>query len=216
MLVVGQTLAMVTWADKGKVDEYLGRVGRLEARQAGEAELVEAFPSSVERALDLGCGDGRLVSLVLEARPELREAIALDVSEPMLELARGRFAREQRVQVREHDLRRPLPELGAFDLVVSGFAIHHLTDDRKGSLLAEILDLLRPGGVIANHEVVQCATPALHEGFNRRIGRPGGDPEDLLAPVEVQLTWMREAGFVQVDCGWRWRGFALLAGRRDG
>ena len=72
--------------------------------------------------------------------------------------------------------------------------------------------LLRPGGVFANLEVVACATPELHEEFNRRIGRPGGDPEDILAGVEEQLAWMRDAGLEHVDCNWRWRGFAVLVG----
>jgi tRNA (cmo5U34)-methyltransferase len=73
-----------SWKDASKVEECTGRVGRLAARQAGEAELVEALPDTVERILDLGCGDGRLVSLVLAARPELTEAIGLDNSPPML------------------------------------------------------------------------------------------------------------------------------------
>lgn len=67
--------------------------------------------------------------------------------------------------------------------------------------------------MFANLEVVQCATPELHEEFNQRIGRPGGDPQDVLAQVEPQLSWMRDAGLVHVDCQWRWRGFALLVGR---
>ena len=103
-----------TWRDEEKVKEYVGRVGRLAARQAGEAELVEALPADVSRVLDLGCGDGRL------------------------------------------------------------------------TLFAEIVGLLRPGGVFTNLEVVQCATPELHEELNRRIERPDGDPEDILAPVEPQ------------------------------
>ena len=97
--------------------------------------------------------------------------------------------------------------------MVSGFAIHHLSHDRKRSLFGEVVDSLRPGGVFANLEVVQCATPELHEEFNRRIERPGGDPQDVLAEVEPQLTWMRDAGLTQVDCAWRWRGFALLVGQ---
>jgi len=205
---------MATWNDRTKVDEYLGRVGRLEARQAGEHELVEVIPQSVDRVLDLGCGDGRLISLVLGARPELREATGLDNSRPMIEAARDRFADEHRVTVLEHDLREPLPAVGPVDVVVSGFAIHHLTHERKRSLLVEAASQLRPGGVFANLEVVRCATPELHEEFNRRIDRPGGDPEDRLAPVEPQLDWMRRSGLEQVDCIWRWRGFALLAGQK--
>jgi tRNA (cmo5U34)-methyltransferase len=129
----------------------------------------------------------------------------------MIELARARD--DERLTVVEHDLRAPLPELGRFDAVVSGFAIHHLEHDRKRSLFEEIVGVLQPDGLFANLEVVQCATPELHEEFNRRIGRPGGDPEDKLAPVEPQLTWMRDAGLTHVDCNWRWRGFALLVGR---
>jgi tRNA (cmo5U34)-methyltransferase len=203
----------LTWKDEGKVEEYTGRVGRLAARRAGEAELHEALPGTVTRALDLGCGDGRLISLVLAARPDVAEVIGLDNSAPMLQRARDRFCGDARVTIDEHDLSRPLPDLGPFDVVVSGFAIHHLPHERKQALFGEIGAALRPGGTFANLEVVQCATPELHEEFNRRIGRPGGDPEDVLAPVEPQLGWMRAAGLVQVDCAWRWRGFALLVGR---
>ncbi len=201
-----------TWRDEQKVQEYVGRVGRLAARAAGEAELVEALPAHVDRVLDLGCGDGRLAALVIDARPDVSEAVGLDDSPPMIELARDRFRDDGRVEIRPHDLREPIPEVGRFDLVVSGFAIHHLDHARKRSLFAEIVDVLEPGGVFANLEVVQCATPELHEEFNRRIDRPGGDPEDVLAGVEEQLSWMRSAGLVQVDCNWRWRGFALLVG----
>jgi tRNA (cmo5U34)-methyltransferase len=202
-----------TWHDDAKVQEYVGRVGRLAARRAGEVELVEALPATVHRVLDLGCGDGRLAALVLETRPDADVAIALDSSPPMLDLARARFRDDARVEVRAHDLEDPLPPLGAFDVVVSGFAIHHLAHERKRSLFGEVAAALRPGGVFANLEVVQCATPELHEEFNRRIDRPGGDPQDVLAEVEPQLAWMRDAGLVQVDCSWRWRGFALLVGQ---
>jgi SAM-dependent methyltransferase len=201
-----------TWKDATKVDEYVGRVGRLAARRAGETELVEALPSEVEQVVDLGCGDGRLLALVLDSRATVAEATGLDNSPPMLDLARKRFRLDSRVAIRSHDLGEPLPDLGVVDLVVSGFAIHHLSHDRKRSLFGEIAALLRPGGVFANLEVVQCSTAALHAEFNRRIGKPDGDPEDVLAEVEPQLTWMRDSGLTQVDCYWRWRGFALLVG----
>lgn len=205
-----------SWKDEEKVDEYVGRVGRLAARAAGEAELVEALPARCERVLDLGCGDGRLIDVVGSARPAMIAAIGLDNSPPMIERARDRFGDDARVVVTDHDLRSVLPDLGTFDAVVSGFAIHHLAHERKQSLFAEVAVRLRPGGVFANLEVVRCATPELQEEFYQRIERPGGDPEDVLAGVDEQLAWMRSAGLVQVDCYWRWRGFALLVGQASG
>ena len=202
-----------TWKDHEKVHEYVGRVGKLAARAAGEAELADNLPDQVERVLDLGCGDGRLAALVLEARPGATQAGGLDSSPPMLGLARERFGDDPRVALLAHDLEEPLPHLGAFDAVVSGFAIHHLPHGRKRSLFAEVAGMLRSGGLFANLEVVQCATDELQAEFYRRIGRPDGDAEDVLAEVEPQLQWMREGGLTQVDCAWRWRGFALLVGQ---
>ena len=119
------------------------------------------------------------------------------------------------IEVGTHDLNDPLDPLtvdGGFDVVVTGFAVHHVADDRKRALYAEAAALLAPGGLFANVEVVQSATPALHAAFLTAIGRDADDPEDRLAPVEPQLAWLRDAGLVDVDCLWRWRGMALLAG----
>ena len=164
--------------------------------------------------LDLGCGDGRLARLAIESHPEIETVVAVDTSAPMLELARSDLGSDPRVTIQEHDLNDSMLALGTFDSVISGFAIHHLDDDRKRRLFGEIAQLLRPGGVFANLEVVRCATPELQREFYRRIGRVDDDPEDVLAPIEAQLRWMREAGLAQVDCQWRWRGFALLVGTR--
>jgi tRNA (cmo5U34)-methyltransferase len=200
------------WHDPEKAHEYLHRVGGLAPRLAGEAVLAEVLPARVERVADLGCGDGRLAAVVLEARPSVTEVVAIDASPPMLERARERFHGDARVQVMERDLRNDLRDLGDFDVIVSGFAIHHLDDDRKRELFGEVAHRLRPGGVFANLEVVKSATPELHATFRTVIGRAEDDPEDQLVDVESQLAWMRAAGLRQVDCLWRWRGFALLVG----
>jgi len=202
------------WADETQVAWYLERIGKLEARQAGERVLVDLLPANPGRLLDLGCGDGRLTALVLAHRESIREVVAIDRSLPMLGRAASRFSDEPRVNVVEWDLNEPVIALGEFDLAVSGFAIHHLEDPRKRSLFAEIALQLSPGGVFLNLEVVASATESRHQDFLAAIGRTADDPEDRLAAVEAQLAWMRVAGFVNVDCLWRWRGFALLAGER--
>jgi tRNA (cmo5U34)-methyltransferase len=181
---------------------------------AGEEVLLSLLPDAPDSVLDLGCGDGRLTSLILEHRPSVQLAVAVDSSSVMLERARTALGNEQRVDVRQWNLEEPLMDLGSFDVVVAGFSIHHVEDDRKRLLFGEIAGLLTDGGVFANLEVVRSATPELHRQFLTLIGRTDDDPEDRLAPVEDQLQWMRDAGLTQVDCFWRWRGFALLAGSR--
>lgn len=202
------------WTDPAQVGWYVERIGRLEARQAAERALAELLPPAPRSVLDLGCGDGRLADLARTARPSIERFVALDNSPPMLALARERFAGDERVEVGEHDLRQPLGPLGTFDLVLSGFAIHHLDHERKRSLFGEVVERLAPGGRFINLEVVASASPRWHAEFLVAIGRDADDPEDQLAPVDAQLDWMREAGLVEVDCLWRWRGFALLVGDR--
>ncbi len=194
------------------MEAYLGRIGGLEPRAAGEDVLRTLLPDRARSLLDLGCGDGRLAALVLDVCPAVGRVVAVDSSPAMLERARQRFADDPRVTVRYGDLADPLEPWGLFDVVVSGFAIHHLADDRKQTLLWEIVRQLDAGGLFANLEVVASATPQLHQEFLRLIDRPADDPEDRLVDVETQLMWMRSAGLADVDCFWRWRGFALLAG----
>jgi tRNA (cmo5U34)-methyltransferase len=202
-----------TWSDPDVVDRYLARIGRLPPRLAGEEVLVSILPDAPRSVLDLGCGDGRLAALILEHRPSVERVVAVDASAAMLHQAHRRFSGENRVSIREWDLDDPLTPLGSFDVVVAGFSIHHVEDTRKRALFGEIAQQLTDGGVFANLEVVASATPELHRRFLDLIGRPDDDPEDKLCPVEDQLQWMRDAGLTQVDCLWRWRGFALLTGR---
>jgi len=198
---------MKEWSDPERVAEYLSR--EIPHRQTAEAMLLQALPERVGRVLDLGTGDGRLVSLLRSAHPDA-EAIGLDSSAPMLARARERFGGEASVEFRLHDLRKPLPVDGEFDAIVSGLAIHHLEDDRKRTLFAEIRSLLAPGGVFANLDLVKAPTPELHERFRREIGRPEDDPADRFADLCDQLEWLRAAGFAVADCQFKWLQLTLV------
>jgi len=175
--------------------------------------LLEQIPSGVGYVLDLGCGDGRLLALVKGKNPGAM-GVALDFSEPMLRRARERFAGDGSVEVAKHDLNVPLP-LGrweAFDLVVSGLAIHHLTHERKRELYGEVFGLLRSGGVFLNLEHVASASEALHQRFLAAVGLTAeeDDPANILLDVETQLRWLRQIGYKDVDIQWKWLEIALL------
>jgi len=209
----GQPIRSSSWGDSEKAVGYLGRIGTLPPRTAGEDVLRSLLPVDVHSVLDLGCGDGRLAALVIEERPAVDYVLGLDSSLPMLDHARRRFAETKEVEVQQWDLGDSIASFGSFDVIVSGFAIHHLRDERKQDLYSEAARQLRPSGLFANLEVVASSTPELHAEFLALIGREADDPEDRLVDIESQLGWMRNAGLTQVDCFWRWRGFALLAGR---
>lgn len=149
----------------------------------------------------------------------------------MLDAARQRFAADSSVTVISHNLDEPLTglslastasknpgpkSLGTFDAIISCFAIHHLVHERKRTLYAEIHALLSPGGVFCNLEHVSSPTPRLHEEFLHGIGYTveTEDPSNKLLDVETQLQWLRELGFADVDCHWKWRELALLACRK--
>lgn len=204
------------WDSAAHALEYLARADAIPHRTEGEAELLEWLPREASRVLDLGSGDGRLLGLVKLARPNA-VAVALDFSDTMLDRLRTRFDADPAVQVIAHDLTRPLPDsLGSFDAVVSSFAIHHLSHPRKRALYEEVFRLLRGGGVFCNLEHVASPTAALHEQFLARLGVTveGEDPSNKLLEVATQLAWLREIGFSDVDCHWKWRELALIAGSR--
>ena len=205
------------WRTADHVGRYLERADAFPHREEGESVLVAHVPRGARRVLDLGTGDGRLLALLRVDRDEML-GVGLDFSDPMLDAARDRFEDDERIELVNHDLVAPLPTLGPFDTVVSSMAIHHLEHERKRKLYEEVFEVLEPGGVFANFEHVASPTHRLHVAFFAAIDEPleNEDPSDRTLDVETQLKWLREAGFDDVDCYWKWLEMALLIGVKPG
>jgi SAM-dependent methyltransferase len=183
----------------------------------GEAALLEFVPLAAARILDVVSGGGKLLALAKADRPQA-EFLALDFSPAMLEELHRRFDGDGKVTIVAHDFSNPLPSLGYFDSVISSFAIHHVPHERKRSLYREVFDLLRPGGIFCNLEHIASPPDRLHQQSLDRLGitTEQEDPSNKLLDLERQLGWLREIGFVDVDCHWTWRELALLAGVKEG
>jgi tRNA (cmo5U34)-methyltransferase len=178
------------------------------------------------RVLDLGAGTGLFGSLLLARHPEAKLRL-IDASEGMLEQARRRFAEHEGVTYSLGDMARA-DLSGPWDLVISALAIHHLDHAGKRALFHRIRAGLRRGGLFVNAEQVLGPTPAAEARYARlwlEQVRAAGVPEaeiakaeermrhDRCATVADQMTWMRDAGFTEVDCSFKaWR-FAVLSGR---
>src|SRR5207248_11304651 len=158
------------WATEEHARGFLERRAQMPRLEVGYAELLDILPAHPRRVLDLGTGDGKVMAMI--GGP----GVALDFSPTMLDEARRRFHAED-VDVVEHNLNAPLPDLGTFDVVVSAFAIHHCSHERKRELYAEVFGGIEPGGVFANLEHVSSATAELHEEFLRLIGTGPGEED---------------------------------------
>lgn len=197
----------------------------------------------IQRLLDLGCGDGILGRAVLSEHPAT-QGLFLDFSEPMLTAARQKVAGQGlSATFALCDFSRKswvdnAAMHGPFDLIVSGFAIHHQPDVRKREIYGEIFDLLAPGGLFLHQEHVSSgsiwarelfdemfveslwqhhqqhgATRSREEIANEYYYRPD-KAENILAPVDLQCRWLAELGFIDVDCFFKLFEAAIFGGRK--
>jgi SAM-dependent methyltransferase len=147
---------MATWGRSfDDIVEHFDRFAELVGAPL-DAWLASMVPEGGgERAVDLGCGTGRHATLLA---PHYRQVLAVDISVPMLKLAEARRSLPN-ITYQHRDLREVRADTdGAFDLVVSAYALHHLEDlDRA---LWRIRELVAPGGRVVLVDNV-APTPAV-------------------------------------------------------
>jgi len=134
------------WTSASHARGYLAKADSIPHRHGGEAAFLEHLDTPLGRVLDIGTGDGRLLDLVRATHPGVG-GVAVDYSPEMLTAARERFGAAPEVEVVDHDINDALPDLGAFDAVVSSFANHHCPDDRKAGPVRRGLRRPLAGGV---------------------------------------------------------------------
>jgi SAM-dependent methyltransferase len=235
------------WQDQAVIDRFLTGV-RGGIPLAGEQiqlllRLTGSAVPDLGRFLDLGCGDGLLGRSLLSRWPGAR-GVFLDFASPMLEACRqalGSESAHHQLLSSDYGVSDWTAEVevhAPFDVVVSGYSIHHQEDARKRELYGEIFSLLRPGGLFLNLEHVASASAWAEEVFDAHFvdalvdfharagtGKSRAELEseyyrrpdkaaNRLAPVEIQCTWLRELGYERVDCFFKVFELALFGGVR--
>jgi SAM-dependent methyltransferase len=132
---------MTIRADAQSFDRVAMEYERLHELQGDSmgAWLAEVLPAGGERALDLGCGTGKHTVALAE---RFAHVDAVDLSGPMIDLARARRARDN-ITYRQADL-LDVEGAGRYDLVLSVATLHHVPDLRAA--LRHIRTLVAPGG----------------------------------------------------------------------
>jgi len=204
--------------------------------------IIQMARPKINNFLDLGCGDGILGQAILNQYPH-SQGVFLDFSETMIEAAKSKFANNNPGNLEFINQDYGLPEWvnkihgkAPFDLVVSGFSIHHQPDIRKKEIYQEIYQLLKPGGLFLNLEHVASpsklieqlfdelfidslyafhqskATDKSREEINQEYYNRPDKTANILAPVEIQCNWLRKIGFIHVDCFMKLFEIALFGG----
>jgi len=227
------------WKSEAAISHWVSTAEDRERRRADERRLMaELLPFDDDQEftlVDLGAGTGAAAQVVLDLYPGA-QAILADYSLQMMEQGRKDLARlEDRFVYVEFDLSRgPWPSAipGEVDAVISSLCVHHLPDERKGTLFTEIFDHLTAGGWYLNYDPVAADSPVVEAAWMRAGDRQDPEaaarrqhrtPEEqarwdnhvrYISPLTPQLALLEEAGFEGVDVYWKQLDHAIFGGRR--
>jgi SAM-dependent methyltransferase len=164
------------------------------------AMLEAASPRRDERVLDVGCGAGHTA---LAFAPHVREVVGLDLTQAMLDEARGLAERRGIANLRLERgdaMALPYPDAG-FDLVTCRVCAHHF--ERPEAALREAARVLRPGGRLVLVDSVAPEDPAQDTFLNTlELLRDPSHVRDH--PVSRWLALLAAAGLAG-ECLELWR-----------
>lgn len=147
------------------------------------------YPKARDRALDFGCGVGRLTRALADS---FGEAVGVDISEEMVRLART--MNEGRNCSFEVNVREDLATLdsGSFDFVYTALVLQHMPRaELIRSYVGEFLRVLKPGGLVVFQTLARLSIPLRLQPRRRAyavLRRAGLSHELLLTRMNLVPT----------------------------
>jgi tRNA (cmo5U34)-methyltransferase len=185
--------------------------------------------------LDLGAGTGAASRPILARYPRSSGVLA-DFSAQMMAAGEQEMRPfEGRYRYVEFDLGAggwPASIPPAVDAVVSSLCVHHLPDERKRGLFAEVFGRLTPGGWYFNYDPVMPDDPVAGATWQRVNDEADPDaarkrlhrtPQEqaryqnhvrYLIPLGQQLDYLRSAGFGGIDVYYKRLDYVIYGGCR--
>ena len=161
-------------------DRYARQPIADEAAYQRKLEITRGYLREDMNVLEFGCGTG---GTALLHAPHVRHIKAIDFSEAMLGIARGKAAAAgvDNVSFERADITSFAASDASFDAIL-GMSILHLLAD-KGAVIAKVFGLLKPGGVFISSTTCLGDTT----GFFKAIA-PLGKAVGLLPQLNVFTT----------------------------
>jgi tRNA (cmo5U34)-methyltransferase len=216
------------WQSGEIVQNWVAEAQANERKRATQRQFMAVLlPFGAEDAftfLDLGAGTGAASRVILDMYPR-STAILADFSAEMMRAGEQElepFAGRYRYVEFDMTTGQWPPEIPAeLDAIVTSMSVHHLTDERKQGLFAEIFGRLVPGGWYLNYDPVSAPDPAVEAAWERVNDHD--DPETAakrlhrtseqqarwenhvryIIPLDRQLEYLRLAGFGGIDVYWK-------------
>lgn len=180
--------------------------------------------------MDIGCGNGSSIAQFVQACDETMSFNLVDNDSQALHDASERFKDDKRVIYTQHDLTGLHHPLTAFStsLVLAVSTLHYLLSvANRARLLRNIYQQLLPGGALILVERV-VGTGELEDLFhNHNVVKvientsqqfcTSGDAGKLNMPLsaDTNLDMLKEAGFIIVDCFYRYLNYAGWIALKD-
>lgn len=196
-------------------------------------DVADRFAKPETYVVDLGAARGEATARLLDRRGATLRYSLVETSRPMAEALRTRFSpwvERGVVRVHETDLRADYPR-EVCSVVMAVLTLQFVPIEYRQAILRRAFKSLLPGGAIVLVEKVLGATAELDalmvdlylakkrsSGYSpEEISRKRLALEGVLVPVtaDMNLQFLRGAGFSQVDCVWRWQNFAAWVAVRE-
>jgi tRNA (cmo5U34)-methyltransferase len=208
-------------------DDMLQRsIPQYNAMRVATFEVGRRFVQPRTAIIDMGCSRGEALVPFVSNFGAANDYIGLEVSEPMIEAAREKFANHphgDRVTIQSTDLRHEFPGVTS-SVVLSVLTLQFTPIEYRQRILRRVFNSLAPGGAFILVEKVLGATSEIDDAFvdlflaikkqngysEAEIDRKRMSLEGVLVPVTARWNedLLHEEGFRSVDCFWRHLNFA--------